>query len=108
MRDAFEIQELLREREAGEKPWLPFLDTPSLLAGIYVVGADDRETHRPHAMDEVYYAVRGRGSLCVEGEDRPVSPGSILYVAANREHYFHSIEEELTLLVFFAKGEGGG
>ncbi len=37
--------------------------------------------------------------------DRAVQAGSILYVAKNVEHRFHSIEEELTILVFFAPAE---
>jgi quercetin dioxygenase-like cupin family protein len=31
-----------------------------------------------------------------------VQAGSIVYVAKNVEHRFHSIDEELTVLVFFA------
>jgi quercetin dioxygenase-like cupin family protein len=34
-----------------------------------------------------------------------VQAGSIVYVAKNVEHRFHSIEEELTVLVFFAPAE---
>jgi quercetin dioxygenase-like cupin family protein len=38
-------------------------------------------------------------------EDRGVQAGSIVYVAKNVKHRFHSIEEELRLLVFFAPAE---
>jgi hypothetical protein len=31
--------------------------------------------------------------------------GSVVYVAKTVEHKFHSIEEDLTLLVFFAPAE---
>jgi quercetin dioxygenase-like cupin family protein len=41
----------------------------------------------------------------VGDEDRAVGAGSIIYVAANVEHRFHSIEEELKVLVFFAPAE---
>ncbi|MCC2668905.1 MAG: hypothetical protein K0Q72_1376 [Armatimonadetes bacterium] len=103
MAESFNLDELLARRPAGTAPWLPFLDLPSMLVGVYVVAADDRMTHQPHALDEVYYAVRGVGKLSVEGEDRPVQPGTVLYVPAGGAHYFHSIEEELTLLVFFPR-----
>jgi hypothetical protein len=33
-----------------------------------------------------------------------VGPGSILYVQASSEHSFFEIEEDMTLLVFFASG----
>jgi mannose-6-phosphate isomerase-like protein (cupin superfamily) len=68
------------------------------------VAEDDRESHQPHEMDEVYYAVSGRGMIRVEAEDRAVGPGSIVFVPAGREHHFHTIQDPLTLLVFFAKG----
>jgi quercetin dioxygenase-like cupin family protein len=41
----------------------------------------------------------------VGDEDRAVQAGSIVYVEKNAEHRFHSIEEELKLLVFFAPAE---
>jgi len=31
-----------------------------------------------------------------------IKQGSILYVAATEKHHFHDIDEDLTLLVFFA------
>jgi quercetin dioxygenase-like cupin family protein len=34
-----------------------------------------------------------------------VSAGSLVYVPAQVEHRFYSIEEELTVLVFFAPAE---
>jgi quercetin dioxygenase-like cupin family protein len=37
--------------------------------------------------------------------NRAVQTGSIVYVAKNVEHRFHSIEEELTVLVFFTPAE---
>ena len=43
--------------------------------------------------------------ISVAGEDRPVQTGSIVYVAAHDAHHFHSIEEDLHVLVFFAPAE---
>jgi hypothetical protein len=37
--------------------------------------------------------------------DYNIQAGSIVYVTKNMEHRFHSVEEELTLLVFFAPTE---
>lgn len=34
-----------------------------------------------------------------------VEPGSLIFVAANIEHRFHTITEDLTVLVFFAPAE---
>jgi quercetin dioxygenase-like cupin family protein len=44
--------------------------------------------------------------ITVAGENRPVQPGSIIFVAANAEHRFHTISEDLMLLVFFTPAEG--
>ena len=44
----------------------------------------------------------GRGQIRVAGEDRGVQPGSVVYVAAGVEHRFHSIEENLKVVVFWS------
>jgi mannose-6-phosphate isomerase-like protein (cupin superfamily) len=49
--------------------------------------------------------VSGRAQILVAEENRAVSAGSIIYVAKNVAHRFHSIEEDLTVLVFFAPAE---
>jgi hypothetical protein len=44
-------------------PYLEFLRVPAMSAGLYLLdaGADDPQT--PHAEDELYYVVSGRGHL---------------------------------------------
>jgi len=42
----------------------------------------------------------------VGDEERLVQPGDTIYVAAQVPHKFHTITEDLTLLVFFAPAEG--
>jgi mannose-6-phosphate isomerase-like protein (cupin superfamily) len=50
--------------------------------------------------------VNGQGLMRVGDEDQPVAAGSIIYVAAHVPHYFHTISEDLSILVFFAPAEG--
>ena len=50
----------------------------------------------------------GRARLEVDGTTIEAGPGSILYVGATAEHSFFEIEEEMTLLVFFATGGTSG
>jgi mannose-6-phosphate isomerase-like protein (cupin superfamily) len=38
-------------------------------------------------------------------EDRPIAAGSVVYVPPRVDHRFHSITEELRLLVVFAPAE---
>jgi mannose-6-phosphate isomerase-like protein (cupin superfamily) len=102
---AFELAPLLEERKQLDKPYFEFLKVPDLSLGLYVLPADGVDAQLPHTEDEVYYVVSGRGKILVAEESRDVQAGSIVYVARNVAHRFHSIDEELTLLVFFAPAE---
>ncbi|HMB24654.1 MAG TPA: cupin domain-containing protein [Anaerolineales bacterium] len=102
---AFDLAQLLSEREASNKLYLEFLKVPDLSMGLYVLPAGGTDPQSPHTEDEVYYVVSGRAQIRVADEDRPVQAGSIVYVAKNVEHKFHSIEGEITVLVFFAPAE---
>ena len=53
----------------------------------------------------MYYVVRGRARMKVGAEDRAVSQGSVIFVAAQVEHRFYDIAEALVVLVFFAPAE---
>ena len=102
---AFELAPLLEERKESNKSYLEFLKVPDLSMGLYVLPAGGVDAQLPHTEDEVYYVVSGTAQILVADEDRAVQAGSVVYVAKNVEHRFHSIEEELTLLVFFAPAE---
>ena len=104
----YELTQLISRRRDSNKPYLEFLKVPDLSMGLYVIPAGGADTQSPHTEDEVYYVVSGRASIKVADEDRVVQAGSVVYVAKNVEHHFHSIEEELTVLVFFAPAEYTG
>jgi mannose-6-phosphate isomerase-like protein (cupin superfamily) len=103
--DAFEYQSLLEQQAQSGNRYLEFIRVPSLSAGLYVLPAGSEDTQQPHTEDEVYYVIQGRASIRVGDEDRPVQTGSTIYVSANVEHRFHSIVEDLRVLVFFAPAE---
>ena len=103
--DAFEIEQLLAQRQQSQKAYLEFLRVPALSAGLYVLPAGAADLQQPHTEDEVYYIVSGRAQILVAGESRSVGPGSIVYVKADDEHHFHDITEDLSILVFFAPAE---
>jgi len=102
---AFRVAELLEKRAAGGRPYHEFLRVPALSAGVYEIPAGGVDRQVPHLEDEVYYVIGGRGRFTVDGEDFAVEPGSVFYVAPEVEHRFHSIEEDLQVLVFFAPCE---
>ena len=103
--EVYELAELISQRESSNKLYLEFLRVPDLSMGLYVLPAGATDPQSPHTEDEVYYVVSGRAKIMVAEEDRDVQVGSIVYVAKNIAHHFHSIEEDLTLLVFFAPAE---
>lgn len=102
---AHELSEIIQQRAATGEAWLEFLRVPALSMGLYVLKAGALDGQHPHTEDEIYYVVSGRGLIRVADEDRTVSAGSIIYVAANVEHRFHTISEDLSVLVFFAPAE---
>ena len=103
--NAFELSQLLAERETSGRAYLEFLRVPSLSMGLYVLPAGGTDPQQPHTEDEVYYVAGGRASIRVGSEDRAVEPGSVVFVEAGIEHRFHTIREGLTVLVFFAPPE---
>jgi mannose-6-phosphate isomerase-like protein (cupin superfamily) len=103
--DAFEISQLIIEQQRSGKLYLEFLRVPSLSAGLYSLPAGGVDPQQPHTEDELYYIVEGRGYIRVGEEDRVVEPGTVVFVAAHVEHRFHTISEDLKILVFFAPAE---
>jgi mannose-6-phosphate isomerase-like protein (cupin superfamily) len=96
--------EVDRARNHGT-PYREFLRVPTLSSGVYVlpVGGTDRQS--PHGEDEVYYVVRGRARFSQGTAERAVQTGDLLFVPAREPHRFHSVLEELVLLVVFAPPE---
>jgi mannose-6-phosphate isomerase-like protein (cupin superfamily) len=102
---AYELAQLISQREESNKLYLEFLKVSDLSMGLYVLPAGGADPQSPHTEDEVYYVVSGKAKILVAHENREVKAGSIVYVEKNVAHRFHSIEEDLTVLVFFAPAE---
>ena len=103
--DFFQIDQLEQQRTLAGKSYLEFLRAPAMSAGVYTLAAGAIDPQKPHTEDEMYYVVRGRARMRVGAEDRVVSQGSVIFVAAEVEHRFYDIAEELVVLVFFAPAE---
>jgi quercetin dioxygenase-like cupin family protein len=99
------IAEIDQQRAQSGKLYGEFLRVPSMSAGLYVLAAGATDLQRPHHEDEVYYVIRGKGRFRAGDQDQAISAGSVLFVAAEVEHHFYDIAEELAVLVFFAPAE---
>jgi mannose-6-phosphate isomerase-like protein (cupin superfamily) len=99
------LPEIAEQRVVSGKPYCEFLRVPAMSAGLYVLPAGGTDHQKPHREDEIYYVVRGRARFKAGFEDRDVSAGSIIFVAAEIGHRFYDITEELEVLVFFAPAE---
>ena len=107
MSGIFRMSELETRRAEAAKSYLQFLRVPALSAGVYFLPAGGTDLQSPHHEDEVYYVIRGRARMRIGLEEQSVGEGSVIFVAADVEHRFHDIAEDLLLLVFFAPAETG-
>lgn len=105
MMDAFEISQLIEQQAQSGKLYLEFLRYPSMSLGLYALPAGGVDPQQPHSEDEIYYVVSGSGMIRVGDEDRAVQAGSVVFVEAGVEHRFHSIGDDMKILVFFAPAE---
>jgi mannose-6-phosphate isomerase-like protein (cupin superfamily) len=101
----FDLPSVSAERAQAGRLYLEFLRVPMLSAGVYVLPAGATDPQNPHKEDEVYYVVRGHAKMRVGSEEQVLKSGSVIFVAAQLEHRFFEISEELEVLVFFAPAE---
>jgi len=101
--DAYDVDEVALRAAAHAEQYLEITRGRSASVGLYSLVAGGVDPQGPHDRDEVYHVLRGRARLRVGDDDRPVRPGSIVYVDAGVPHGFHAIEEDLRVLVFFAE-----
>ncbi len=104
----FDLASLVERAERQGTPYLEFLRVPQLSCGIYQLNKGATDTQSAHDEDEVYFVLKGSATLSIDGEEKPLGPGSILYVPADTPHEFKRIDEDLSLLVFFGSGGPSG
>lgn len=61
----------------------------------------------PHAQDEIYFIVRGRGVLIHDGKRDVFESGDLLFVAAGIEHQLENITEDFAMWRVFYGPAGG-
>jgi mannose-6-phosphate isomerase-like protein (cupin superfamily) len=99
---SFAIREVHQRLAAGSGGYEIVHRSPGLEIGVYVLVAPEPDTQQPHADDEVYVVLEGRGTLEVGDQVFRVSQGDALFVEAGAEHRFMGYES-LCLLVTFTR-----
>jgi mannose-6-phosphate isomerase-like protein (cupin superfamily) len=77
-------------------------ESPGVELGVYVLVAPEPDRQQPHADDEVYVVLEGRGTLEIEGEQVDLREGHAAFVPAGANHQFVGYEQ-LSVLVIFEK-----
>ena len=101
-----DLGRLAAEHLRSGRRYLEVLRTPRLSSGLYRLRRGEEDQQRPHREEEVYLVMEGRARFRMGDQDYAAEPGALLTVPARVEHGFHSITEDLMLLVFFAPAEG--
>jgi len=94
----------LSERKDGKR-FVELLTHGSLSVEIYAPRGRDLQT--PHARDEAYVVVQGRGEFINGVERHAFGPGDFLFVPAGVEHRFVAFTDDLMVWVIFYGPEGG-
>jgi mannose-6-phosphate isomerase-like protein (cupin superfamily) len=106
MENFYSVEEI-RRRVKGPIPYVEFLRIPAMSCGVYVLKLGEKDMQRPHNEDEIYYVLSGAARMKLTAanrppEDRAITAGDVIFVAAGDKHTFYSITRELALLVVFA------
>ena len=98
----FDLADIRAQRAEHGRPWQEFIRVPDLYAGLYEIPVGGEDGQAPHDADEVYHVLTGRATLLVDDDRIEGGPGSVIFVAKERDHRFIDITEDLSVLVFFA------
>jgi mannose-6-phosphate isomerase-like protein (cupin superfamily) len=99
---SFEVDKAKRRLQESGGGYEIVHESPGLEVGVYVLVAPEPDRQQPHAHDEVYVVLEGRGQLEIEGEPVQLVEGQAAFVAAGANHGF-SAYEQLAVLVIFAR-----
>ena len=99
--ESFDLEQLGKLAEQA-RPYYEIMRRRGMSLGLYVLPAGSVDQQHPHASDEVYVILQGRGTLRVRDQDHEVRLGSVMSVDHGEEHMFVDITEDLHVLVIFA------
>jgi mannose-6-phosphate isomerase-like protein (cupin superfamily) len=99
---AFDIESVKTRLAAANGGYEIVHQSAGLEVGVYVLVAPEPDHQQPHADDEIYVVLEGRGTLDVEGQKIDLHEGQSVFVPAGANHQFVGYEQ-LSVLVIFEK-----
>ena len=98
------MNEISGKRVKGVNTWNAFIRSASLTMGLYMlpksIGGDSTLTHK---VDELNIVTGGAAVFSVDGKPIPVKKGDIIFVQKGLGHYFHDLQEDFDVLIFWEK-----
>ncbi len=105
--DIIQIADIIDDLVQRKDPhYQEFLRKRTMSAGIYSLPVGSKDEQEPHSEDELYFVLKGKAQIEIDGKSQPVNHGSAIFVAAGVPHRFNAIEKDLVTLVIFAPTEG--
>jgi mannose-6-phosphate isomerase-like protein (cupin superfamily) len=95
---------LARLPATGERYVVPFRHGTMRL-GLYAPRGNDPQ--QPHAQDELYVVVSGRGDFVCADARTTFGPGDVLFAAAGAAHRFENFSDDFATWVVFYGAAGG-
>ncbi|MCM3216673.1 cupin domain-containing protein [Niallia taxi] len=99
------IKELLKVTPINGRKYCEFLRENSMSLGIYTLGEKDLDEQLPHSEDEVYIILEGEALINIDGENKAVKEGDVIFVPAFTPHFFTRINGIFKTLVIFSPAE---
>jgi mannose-6-phosphate isomerase-like protein (cupin superfamily) len=102
MNERIDVEAIKRRLAAGSGGYEIVHESLGLEVAVYTLVAPEPDRQQPHADDELYVVLEGRGTLEIEGDQVPLREGEAIFVPAGAEHRFVGYES-LSVLVIFAR-----
>ncbi len=100
----YTLKQIESARSPGENAWNPFIKRESMIFGLYMLPEKlNGDSALVHRWDEVNLVTKGSGKFQVGQRIMDVNPGDIIYVKKGNAHFFHSLKQDLDILIFFEK-----
>ncbi len=97
---AFDINGVKERLAAADGGYEIVHESAGLEIGVYVLVAPEPDRQQPHADDEIYIVLEGRGVLEVEGKAVELREGHSVFVPAGAAHQFVGYEQLSVLVIF--------